>query len=133
MSNKPNKYCAAYPCPNLAEPGGAYCKTHQPARAPKETDAFYVSPTWRRFRAWYINKHPLCEQCEREGRGDVPAAMVDHIVEIKNGGALTDESNAMSLCWKCHARKTADERSKRKNHRIGSRDNRVDNQIVSKF
>jgi len=131
MPNKPNKYCAAYPCPNLAI-NGAYCVEHRPAAAQKETHPFYLSVQWRRFRDWYLGKHPLCEQCEREGRL-TPAQMVDHVIEIKDGGALTDESNAMSLCWKCHALKTADERSKRKNHRIGSRDNRVDNQIVSKF
>lgn len=125
MSNKPNKYCAAFPCPNLAEPGSAYCKTHQPAAPTKETDPFYLSVAWRRFRAWYINKHPLCEQCEREGR-ETPAVMVDHIIEIRDGGDRLSESNAMSLCWKCHARKTAAERAKRKNHQQSRRDNRVD-------
>lgn len=118
MSNKASKYCQAYPCPNLAV-NGAYCHEHTPARAPKEADPFYVSVAWRRFRDWYISMHPLCEQCEREGRPDTPAQMVDHRIEIKDGGALTSEENAMSLCWKCHAVKTATA----KNHRKGYANN----------
>jgi len=120
MANKSRKYCAAFPCPNLAIPGSSYCQEHQPARAPKETDPFYLSVRWRRFRDWYIGKHPLCEQCEREGRL-TRAVMVDHVIEIKDGGALTSEENALAMCWKCHGVKTA----KAKNHRRSCKSNRV--------
>ena len=121
MTQKARKYCASFPCRNLAEPGSSYCRDHRPARAQKVTDAFYLSVAWRRFRAWYLGRHPLCEQCEREGRPDTPADMVDHILEIQDGGALTSEENAMSLCWKCHGIKTA----KAKNHRRSSGNNRA--------
>lgn len=120
MADRSRKYCSTFPCRNLAEPGSSYCQEHTPARAPKDTDPFYLSVQWRRFRQWYLGRHPLCEQCEKEGRL-TRAAMVDHIVEIKDGGALTSESNAMSLCWKCHGIKTANE----KNHRKGSENNRA--------
>jgi 5-methylcytosine-specific restriction protein A len=130
--NKPRKYCKAYPCSNLAEPGSAYCAEHKPAAPTKETDPFYLSVQWRRFRNFYIGKHPLCEQCEREGRLTL-AATIDHIVELKDGGKRLAEENAMALCWKCHARKTADERSKRKNHQESCGNNRMSSQIVSKF
>lgn len=43
-----------------------------------------------------------------------PAAMVDHIKEIKDGGARLDESNVMAMCWKCHGIKTATEKNRRK-------------------
>ena len=118
--NKPPKYCAAFPCFYLAEGGSAYCHRHQRARQPKETDPFYLSVQWRKFRDWYITRHPVCEMCEREQRL-TPAVMVDHILEISDGGALTSEDNAQALCWKCHGMKTA----LMKNHRIGSRDNRA--------
>lgn len=123
MTNKARKYCASFPCRNIAEQG-AYCKEHQPARAPKETDPFYLSVRWRRFRAWYLGKHPLCEQCELEGRLTT-ADMVDHIIEIKDGGALTSEENAMALCFRCHNVKTAEVKNHRKSNgcnRIGSTD-----------
>jgi 5-methylcytosine-specific restriction enzyme A len=116
------KYCAAFPCSNFALIGSSFCVDHQPKRAPKETDPFYLSPVWRRFRAWYLSNHPLCEQCEKEERL-TPADMVDHIIEIKDGGALTSEDNAMSMCWKCHGVKTANETNRRRSkqmNRVGS-------------
>jgi 5-methylcytosine-specific restriction protein A len=118
------KYCAAFPCPNLAV-DGAYCGEHRPARTPKQADFFYLTPQWRRFRDWYIGKHPLCELCEREGRL-TPTDMVDHIVELKDGGALTTEKNAMAMCWKCHGIKTASNKSEKhnKNHQLGYQNNR---------
>lgn len=113
MANKPNKYCIKFPCRNLAVPGSSYCIEHQPARAPKKAEPFYVSVRWRRFRDCYIGNHPLCEMCQAEGRGEVPAVIVDHIVELKDGGKPLDESNAQSLCRACHNRKTATEKKKR--------------------
>lgn len=107
MANKSKKYCVVFPCSNMAEQGSSYCLEHRPAPAPKETDPFYLSVRWRRFRHWYLSKHPMCEQCERETR-TVPAVMVDHVVELKDGGAPLDESNAQSLCYACHNRKTAE-------------------------
>jgi 5-methylcytosine-specific restriction endonuclease McrA len=47
--------------------------------------------------------------------------MVDHIVELKDGGDRLVEGNAMSLCWKCHGVKTV----LMKNHRRSSKDNRL--------
>jgi 5-methylcytosine-specific restriction protein A len=118
------KYCASFPCSNMAESGSSYCQEHKRPDAPKETDPFYLSVRWRRFRACYLGKHPLCEVCEQEGRL-TPAAMVDHIIEVKDGGDLTTEDNAMSMCFHCHNTKTATERNKRKNHQQSKHDNRL--------
>jgi len=120
MSVKPSRYCVVFPCHNLAAAGSSYCLTHQPPRPEKAADPFYVSVAWRRFRAWYIGTHPLCEQCQREGR-ITPADLVDHIVELKDGGARLAEENAMSLCVKHHALKTA----QAKNHRKPAPNNRA--------
>lgn len=109
------RYCQAFPCRNFAERGSAYCGEHRPSREPKSVDPFYVSVRWRRFRDWYLGKHPLCEQCKSEGRL-VRADMVDHVIELKDGGAPLSEDNAQSLCFHCHNVKTADVRDKRKNH-----------------
>jgi len=38
---------------------------------------------------------------------------VDHIVELKDGGAPLDRSNVWLLCTSHHAAKTASERAKR--------------------
>jgi 5-methylcytosine-specific restriction protein A len=124
MSNKPRKYCAAFPCNQIAV-DGAYCPAHRPPAPPKETDPFYLSVRWRRFRGWYLKNHPLCERCEAEGRGPVPAQMVDHVLELKDGGERLSEDNAMALCWKCHGIKTAAAQNKRKNHQQSNGDNRM--------
>ncbi|BBO85906.1 hypothetical protein DSCO28_64720 [Desulfosarcina ovata subsp. sediminis] len=53
----------------------------------------------------YLRDHPLCEMCQANGRATV-ATLVDHIVEIEDGGAELDMDNLMSLCTRCHASKT---------------------------
>jgi 5-methylcytosine-specific restriction enzyme A len=123
MSVKPGKYCVVFPCRNRATPGSSYCPTHQPPRAPKQADEFYLSVAWRRFRWWYLANHPCCEMCEREGR-ITSADLVDHIIELQDGGERLSEDNAMSMCLKCHAMKTARERQ----HRRAGRDS---NRVVS--
>lgn len=120
MGVKPGRYCCRFPCSALAVPGSAYCRTHQPARATKEADPFYLSPAWRRFRDWYIKNHPLCAMCEATGRS-VVAEIVDHVVELRDGGAPFDGDNAQSLCRACHNAKTA----QAKNHRESTRNNRA--------
>ena len=65
---------------------------------------FYSSSEWRRLREWYRARHPLCEECERNGRVAL-AQVVDHIIEIADGGDPVDPSNLQSLCHACHNRK----------------------------
>lgn len=51
-------------------------------------------------RARWLNLHPLCVECEKEGR--VTAAdVVDHIVPLWKGGADHD-ANLQSLCQTPH-------------------------------
>lgn len=38
---------------------------------------------------------------------------VDHIIEIKDGGAKLDPANVWTLCGSCHVKKTNRERDKR--------------------
>jgi 5-methylcytosine-specific restriction protein A len=74
--------------------------------------SFYDSPAWRKVRATYKRANPLCVSCKAEGFA-IEAKVIDHIIEIKDGGAALSYSNLQSLCHKCHNRKTAEERSKR--------------------
>ncbi|PIE71622.1 MAG: HNH endonuclease [Deltaproteobacteria bacterium] len=112
MATKPKKYCAAYPCPNLVPAGETYCHLHKPEQASKETVPFYSTSQWQKLRRWYRKRHPFCELCLIDGL-TVPAELVDHIVEIKDGGSKTDPENLQSLCRRCHAIKTSKERRKR--------------------
>jgi 5-methylcytosine-specific restriction enzyme A len=67
---------------------------------------------WRRYREAFLKRHPLCSECQRQGR-TTAARVVDHIRPHKGDQALFwDPKNHQSLCdytspWNCHGRKTA--------------------------
>ena len=69
---------------------------------------FYQSQQWRRVRRQYLEQHPLCVECQNEGR-IVPARVVDHIKPINEGGARFDFNNLQGLCDKCHNKKSGRE------------------------
>ena len=62
---------------------------------------------WPRIRSRFLNAHPLCEICMKEGRA-TPAAEVHHIIPLADGGTH-DPDNLMALCKPCHSRITATE------------------------
>ncbi|MDO4952407.1 MAG: HNH endonuclease signature motif containing protein [Synergistaceae bacterium] len=113
------KICNHPGCQRAIEAEERYCSVHKPLHTSTdsgyvrpERHAFYNTSQWRKIRAAYIHRHPLCEQCLRRGV-IVEAAVVDHIREIKDGGSRTDTENLQSLCRYCHAEKTAEEKKKR--------------------
>jgi 5-methylcytosine-specific restriction enzyme A len=64
-------------------------------------------PRWRRARAAYLARHPLCVRCKAVGRL-APAAVVDHVVPHRGDQRLFwDTSNWQGLCKPCHDAKTA--------------------------
>ena len=66
-------------------------------------------PRWRRARAAYLARHPLCVWCLAEGRVE-PATTVDHIVPHRGDQKLFwDEANWAAMCKHCHDAKTARE------------------------
>ena len=77
-----------------------------------ELNRFYRTSTWRKLRTAYISQSPLCEHCTLRNRVTV-GTMVDHIHERRDGGDDLDMSNLQTLCHRCHAHKTAEERNKR--------------------
>lgn len=84
----------------------------KPKRQSQETDQFYNSKAWRGLSKLYRQRNPLCEHCKRNNIIK-PAAHVDHIKEIKDGGEPLDWENLQSLCVPCHSRKTSAERINR--------------------
>jgi 5-methylcytosine-specific restriction protein A len=66
-------------------------------------------PRWRRARAAFLARHPLCAACRAQGRV-VPATIVDHVVPHRGDQRLfSDTSNWAPSCKPCHDRKTAHE------------------------
>lgn len=62
---------------------------------------------WRRYRASYLSRHPLCVECGRHGRV-MAASVVDHISPHRGDPAkMWNPNNHQALCKPCHDRKTA--------------------------
>jgi 5-methylcytosine-specific restriction protein A len=106
------KYCAVHAHLEEKEKRERQARYNRETRD-AEAQRLYESPEWRRLRALYIKRNPLCERCFADGRRITPAAIVDHRVEIKDGGGRLDPENLTSLCRACHNKKTALERAKR--------------------
>jgi 5-methylcytosine-specific restriction enzyme A len=64
-------------------------------------------PRWRRARAAYLVRHPLCVPCQAKGRIE-PSTTVDHIIPHRGDPVLFwDEGNWAAMCKPCHDAKTA--------------------------
>lgn len=120
MPFKPPNPCRYFGCPEFTTQ--AYCHRHKEyekaikadyeKRYEKKRDPFYGSQRWQKVRNRYAKKNPLCEECEKNGRL-VSMKVVDHIVDIKDGGAKLDPDNLQSLCSECHNRKIGKRRKGR--------------------
>ena len=116
MPKRPLKPCAYKGCPNLVSPKKRYCKEHKnlldkkysrTKRDLKTHKEVYNTRRWRKVRELALKRDSgLCQMCLKGGR-ITKADVVDHIVEIKDGGAAYDLDNLQSLCQSCHNKKTA--------------------------
>ena len=62
---------------------------------------------WQKLRQAHLYEHPLCADCEAEGRC-TPAVHVHHVRPIRERPDLRlDGQNLLSLCAQCHNRRTA--------------------------
>jgi 5-methylcytosine-specific restriction enzyme A len=87
----------------------------QRIRAPeKKADSLYLSSEWRALIARIIaERGRQCQRCgrERDENGAPIRIFGDHVVELRDGGALLDAANVQLLCGHCHAAKTAAHRA----------------------
>lgn len=82
------------------------------SRWTRKNQSFYGSSVWRKVRNTFIQQNPLCAHCKVEGITK-EADVVDHIVEIKDGGAALNPTNLQSLCHAHHNKKSAQVREGR--------------------
>jgi len=77
-------------------------------KTPSDAEAwrFYNSARWQRLRSIKLGTHPLCQDCEAEGK--LTAAVdVDHVQDRREHPDLAyDLDNLRSLCKSHHGRKT---------------------------
>ena len=111
MPRSPKKPCRYPGCPKLTD--ARYCPEHEHL-ASQQYEKYGRDPaakrrygyTWRKIRARFLNLHPLCELCKREGKLTV-ATEVHHVLPLGHGGT-NDEGNLMPLCKPCHSRITVE-------------------------
>ena len=95
--------------PNLPKPKKRHWIKKKPAHTRQvDNSKFYNSKEWRATRNYYIQMHPLCEECSRQNK-TTGGYCVDHIKPISMGGHRTDRSNLQPLCRKCHDKKSSQE------------------------
>ena len=79
-----------------------------------QPNEFYKTPAWRKLRVIHLRANPLCAACEARGIltdcTKYRKGAIDHIISIRNGGALLHPLNLMTLCASCHALKSKLER-----------------------
>ncbi|MGL5258404.1 MAG: HNH endonuclease [Proteocatella sp.] len=112
MPYKPKRPCAYPGCGRLAE-REQYCAEHKQV-VTKRYNQYQRDPasnkrygrSWKRIRDHYIKAHPLCDECEKNGRIKA-AEEVHHILPLSKGGG-NETSNLMALCKSCHSKITAE-------------------------
>ena len=114
MPTKAGRPCKWGGCPEIVTEG-AWCLRHAQEIArqyegtrPSAARRGY-GRDWRRLRALYLRRNPLCcDPWGDHGGRPVVAAEVDHILPIRQGGG-NDWDNLQALCKACHSKKTAAE------------------------
>ncbi len=88
-------------------------KTYSKHTRDSNSQSFYDSPAWRGVRGLVKRRDAgLCQQCMRDGFV-TKSNVVDHIIEIEDGGCKLCKDNLECLCHACHNAKTARERNHR--------------------
>lgn len=96
--------------PKRHSPASVNTPKYQPAEQQRGTSAQRgYGYRWQRARAGYLVKHPLCAECEKQGRVEA-ATDLDHVIAHRGDNDLFwDRENWQGLCQPCHSRKTATE------------------------
>ncbi|CED59839.1 HNH endonuclease [Moritella viscosa] len=113
---QPASICGYPSCKQIATNKGR-CAAHQREERPKEhsrtsttrNNDIYNSAKWKKLRHKKFLNNPLCQDC-LELNITTPMDCVDHVKEITDYPELAyTYLNLRSLCYSCHAIKTARE------------------------
>ena len=79
-----------------------------PPMKPRKSTKIY-GHRWRKARAAYLEKHPLCAECLKAGRHTL-ATEVDHTIAHRGDMKIFwDVDRWAAMCKPCHSKKTARE------------------------
>lgn len=110
----PKKICNHPACREIIKFSDRYCLKHGVTKdgnyskfnRNKERDKFYHSKAWKTVRTQVMEDYNyLCQRCKDDDK-IVTADVVDHIVEISDGGEDLDIDNLEPLCHYHHNTKT---------------------------
>ena len=111
MPSRPNTPCRHPGCAALVPYGSKYCDKHRSLH-PEDTRSAGsrgYGTAWNRARKRYLETHPLCVECMKQGRY-VKATDVDHIKPHRGDPVLFwDQDNWQPLCKHHHDVKTRTE------------------------
>jgi len=112
MKNKKDRGCPQ--CRSKNE------KIYNENKRDNKTNKIYQSKRWKDLRIKaLIRDNFCCVECKTPITIKPRDHVVDHIIEIKDGGKAFDLNNLQSLCMSCHNKKTNIE----KRHREGGSEN----------
>ncbi len=108
MPKKPKRPCRFKSCPMLTDRESGFCEKHEKLNS-SSYNRFIRTPEskkrygyqWKKIRARFLIKNPLCEMCKQQGRYTT-ATEVHHIKPLVDGGN-NNENNLMALCKSCHS------------------------------
>lgn len=116
-------YVPRHPCPTphcgaIVEGTGACPKCRRSRTARRAPEQRVYTQEWARYSKDWLARFPWCGQrqdgafhaehsrCWQRGER-VRAQVTDHILSIRNGGAMFDPANHQSLCTSCNTAKDA--------------------------
>ena len=106
MAQRARRPCAKIGCPELIAGGTTYCDKHK-----QSYDKYRGNSTargygygWSIIRLRFLQRFPLCADCESEHM-IVPATEAHHVIKKINGGS-NDFVNLLGLCKKHHSTRT---------------------------
>lgn len=108
MPRKPDAPCRHPGCPALVPHGQKYCDKHKPLHPEdvRSANSRGYGKEWQRASKRYLEAHPLCVECQRQGVFK-QATVVDHKIPHRGDRKLFwDESNWQPLCKRHHDIKT---------------------------
>jgi 5-methylcytosine-specific restriction protein A len=77
-------------------------RAYRQATSRRHLESFYNSAAWRKLSRLHKLEHPLCAECERQGRVTI-AQQVHHVKDLETHPELALEwDNLESLCRSCH-------------------------------
>jgi len=117
MPLAPLRQCAQLGCNELVRTGR--CDKHKRTTDQRTFDRQRgnsaergYDATWRKFREWFLSRHPVCERGADRDKvlADIdqpypcgrPAEHVHHVSRLQDGGPRLDERNCQALCETDH-------------------------------